>query len=55
MRRLLKVILSIIIVIVLIAALYFAYVFIAYHRIGNGPVTVQGRERASSPQAKSTR
>ena len=43
MRRLLKVILSIIIVIVLIAALYFAYVFIAYHRIGNGPVTVQGK------------
>ena len=43
MRKLLKIILRIILAIVIIAALYFAYVFISYHRLGSGPVTVQGQ------------
>jgi len=43
MKKAFKIILIIILCLILAAAVYVAYVFVSYHRIGTGPVTVCGR------------
>ena len=51
MKKLLKVIGIILLVIILLAAAYFAYVFISYHRIGDQTLTPEGKGSAQKISA----
>lgn len=49
MKKVLKILLAVVCVIVLAALCYLAYVFIDYHRIGNGDVTIVGDPGQTMP------
>ena len=49
MKKVLKILLIVVCVIVLAALCYLAYVFIDYHRIGDGPVTISGEAKKTMP------
>ena len=44
-----RVLRSVLIVLVLIAAAYVTYVFMAYHRIGSMPLAISSEEKESGP------
>ena len=52
MKKFLKVLLIIILALVLIVAAYVAYVFIAYHRVGDMDLGVDGSSSATEPPAE---
>ena len=49
MKKALKILLIVICVILVAALSYLAYVFIDYHRIGDGPVTISGKPEETVP------
>ena len=49
MKKVLKILLIVLLILLLIAASYLAYVFLAYHRIGDQTVTPEGSASAKTP------